>query len=224
MNMRPKVGFLTIGQSPRMDVVSDMAAILGPEIDILEKGALDGLSQNEIGRLGPEKNDFPLITRLRDGSAVVVGKKKIIPRLQSQISSLEKERVQLTALLCTDDFSELRSQKLLLRPYQILFGAVTSILKKGTLAVLAPLAEQKAAVTKKWEKTGLEIIVEDLNPYQKPSVAERVIERIKNKNANLIILDCIGYSSRIKEKIGRQTRIPVLLPRSVLARMIKELV
>jgi len=222
--VRPKVGFLTIGQSPRVDVVSDIAGILGPEIDILDKGALDGLSQKEICRLRPEKNDFPLITRLRDGSAVVVGKKKIIPLLQRQISALEKEHVQLIALLCTDDFPELKSQKLLLRPSQILFGAVTSIIKKGTLAVLAPLTEQKAAIKKKWQRTGLQIIVEDMNPYQKPSDAKRVIRRIKNKNVNLIILDCIGYSSKTKEKIGRATGKPVLLARSILARMIKELI
>ena len=39
----PVVGLVTIGQSPRADVVPDMAAILGPGVAIRERGALDGL-------------------------------------------------------------------------------------------------------------------------------------------------------------------------------------
>ena len=38
-----KVGLITVGQSPRSDVVPDMAAILGGDVEILEAGALDGL-------------------------------------------------------------------------------------------------------------------------------------------------------------------------------------
>ena len=38
-----KVGLITVGQSPRSDVVPDMAAILGGDVEIVEAGALDGL-------------------------------------------------------------------------------------------------------------------------------------------------------------------------------------
>jgi Asp/Glu/hydantoin racemase len=51
----------------------------------------------------------------------------------------------------------------------------------------------------------------------------QVIKDIKDKNADLIVLDCIGYSSIVKEKIRQSTGNPVLLPRTLRARMIKEL-
>jgi protein AroM len=222
--MRPKIGLLTIGQAPRKDVLSDIRPILGPEIEIIERGALDGLSLEEIEALNPGKNDFPLITRLKDGTTAIVGKRKILFLIQKQISSLERENTRLTALLCTDDFPEIRSQKLLLSPYRILLNTVTSIMKKGRLAVLAPLEEQNESLKKKWQKTGLEIIIENLNPYQESSESDRIIEGIKENQVSLVVLDCIGYSIKLKEKINRATEKPVLLPRSILAGWIKELI
>lgn len=222
--MPPKIGFLTIGQSPRDDVVPDIMTILGPGMEIIEQGALDGLSLKEIEALKPGKNDFPLITRLRDGATAVVGKRKIRSLIQEHISSLERQHVRLIGLLCTDDFPEIQTQTLLLLPYRILFNIVTSIMKEGRLGVLAPLEEQKESLGKKWQKTGLEIIIDNLNPYQESPESDQVIERMKRHRVNFIVLDCIGYSSKLKEKINLATERPVLLPRSILARLIKELI
>ena len=71
-----KVGLITVGQSPRSDVVPDMAAILGGDVEILEAGALDGLSREQIAPLAPEGDDEILVTRLADGSSVFVGKRR----------------------------------------------------------------------------------------------------------------------------------------------------
>ena len=48
-----KVGLITVGQAPRSDVVPDMAAILGGDVEIVEAGALDGLSREQIAPLAP---------------------------------------------------------------------------------------------------------------------------------------------------------------------------
>ena len=40
MHMK-KIGILTIGQSPRPDVVGEFSRVLGGEYEIIEKGALD---------------------------------------------------------------------------------------------------------------------------------------------------------------------------------------
>jgi protein AroM len=218
-----RIGFLTIGQAPRTDVVPDILSILGRGVDIRERGALDGLSRKAIAGLGPGRGDFPLITRLRDGSAAVVGKKKIISLLQKQIAALERQNVGLIALLCTEGFAALESKTLLLLPSRIMLSAVGSILKRGRIAVLGPLPEQKPAIREKWRRTGLEVIVEDFNPYQRISDFKRVAARIENRGASLIVLDCIGYSSEFKERIRQETGKPVLLPRSLLAGMIREL-
>jgi len=49
--LRPVVGLITIGQSPRPDVVPDMAEIIGPGVEIREAGALDGLRRSSGGEV-----------------------------------------------------------------------------------------------------------------------------------------------------------------------------
>jgi protein AroM len=43
-----KVGTLTIGQSPRIDIIPEIRDVLGPSVEIVEKGALDGLNLEQV--------------------------------------------------------------------------------------------------------------------------------------------------------------------------------
>jgi len=222
--MKEIIGFVTIGQSPRQDIISEISDILGPEIVIIERGALDGLREEEIKKLKPGPGDFSLITRLRDGSSVAVGKKKIFPLLKRQVKNLEEESVRLIALLCTDEFPALESHRLLLHPSRLLFASVVSVIKKGKVGIFVPLEEQKGETIKKWKKTGLSVVVEALNPYQESPEGRRVIERMGEENVDLIVLDCLGYSLRWKTALKKEIGKPVLLARTVLARTIREMV
>src|SRR5258705_7069819 len=84
-----KVGLITVGQAPRSDVVPDMAAILGGDVEIVEAGALHGLTREQIAPLAPEGDDEILFTRLADGSSFFLGKSKVIPRIQAKNAALE---------------------------------------------------------------------------------------------------------------------------------------
>lgn len=52
--MNQRVGMITVGQSPRDDIVPNMSQALGANIEVIEKGALDGLSTEEIQSLAPK--------------------------------------------------------------------------------------------------------------------------------------------------------------------------
>ena len=67
-----RVGLITIGQSPRVDITSDIKDVLGSQIEIVECGALDNLSHEEINALRPSEGEYILVTRLRDGSTVKI--------------------------------------------------------------------------------------------------------------------------------------------------------
>jgi protein AroM len=101
---------------------------------------------------------------------------------------------------------------------------VVSFLEKGKVGIFAPLEEQIEETKRKWKKTGLKVAVEALNPYQESPKHDRAIERMRREKVDLVVLDCIGYSKRIKEKIRHIVEKPVLLPRTLLARAIKELI
>ena len=122
--LRPVVGLVTIGQSPRPDIVPDMAAIIGPGVDIREAGALDGLTRAEVDALKPTGDDEILVTRLTDGTGVFVGKQKIVRLVEERIARLERDGAQLTALLCTGAFPPLRATRSLIQPQPVLFGTL----------------------------------------------------------------------------------------------------
>ena len=45
------LGALTIGQSPRSDLIPEMLPLLGTDVEVIEAGALDGMSLEEVQRI-----------------------------------------------------------------------------------------------------------------------------------------------------------------------------
>jgi protein AroM len=211
------IGFLTIGQSPREDAVPEIVRLLERKVRVVERGALDGLSRCEILELRPGKRDHHLITRLRDGSPVVVGKNKILPLLRKQIGWLMEQQARMIALLCTDEFPAFGRPVILLQPSRLLFRATVTLLKSGTLGIFVPLESQKKAAKRRWQKTGLELVIEALNPYQEPSRLGEAAERMRAKKVDLVVFDCLGYPSETAAKIEAGLNKPSLGPRAALA-------
>ena len=63
----PLLGIVTIGQSPRPDLVSAFAAF-APGARVEVRGALDGMATDAIDALARRDTDYPLLVRLTDGS------------------------------------------------------------------------------------------------------------------------------------------------------------
>jgi len=59
-----KIGAVTIGQSPRVDIVPELKEAIGFDVEIEERGALDGLSLDEVRGFAPEAGDYVLVRRV----------------------------------------------------------------------------------------------------------------------------------------------------------------
>jgi AroM protein len=59
----PVVGVVTIGQSPRTDVVPDITRPLPPGTQVIERGALDRVGPAELAGLAPVCGEDLLVTR-----------------------------------------------------------------------------------------------------------------------------------------------------------------
>src|SRR6185437_12553493 len=79
-----RVGLITIGQSPREDIVASMFD-RSASFACIEHGALDDLNQAQIEQLAPQDDELPLVSRLRDGTEVLIAKERIIPLLQRAV-------------------------------------------------------------------------------------------------------------------------------------------
>ena len=220
-----KIGTLTIGQSPRKDVIPEMLEVLGRNVDIIEKGALDELSLEEVMKLHPETTDSTIVTRLRDGTEVKIAKKHVIPRLKSCVLELEENGVEIIILLCTGEFPEIESRKILLRPNMIIQNIVKGILKKGRLGVIIPSPDQILRMKERWVSTHFEVVFESVSPYT--TTNEEIVEKakkMKNFDMDIIILNSIGFNRKTKAIFRDITGKPVLLPRTTIARITKEMI
>jgi protein AroM len=220
-----KIGLIAVGQSPRRDVVPDMAAILGAEVEIVEAGALDGLSREQIAALPPEGDDEILVTRLADGSSVFVGKSKVIPRIEAQIAALEDRGVALNVLLCTGTFPKLAARRPFLEPQPLLLGLLRAMTLPGRLGVLTPSERHVPQTTARWRAAGFDVHVVPLSPYEEedPADIRRAADALRAGNAGLVVMDCIGFRRKTRDEIAELTGAPTLVANLLVARVAAEL-
>ncbi len=225
--MKKIIGAITIGQSPRTDVIPELIKVINREdIEIIERGALDDMNKQYIEtNLKPEPGDTIYVTRLRDGSQVKISKKKLLPLVEKRIRELE-DKVDIITLLCSGEFPDYESKKPIVYPDKILKGFASSISFKGKVAVLIPAEEQVDYGYKKWSAYFKDLIVIPISPYTSSlSDFERVGERIRGEGVGLIIMDCIGYSEAQREVLARSVgNIRIITTRRALARVLSELV
>jgi protein AroM len=201
----------------------EIKQLTGSTINYMECGALDGLTLTQIQELAPQSDDYLLVTRMRDGSSVTLAKKHIIPRLRECIRRVEAENVEVIIMLCTGIFPDLRTTKLMIKPDRLLEETVKAILETGTIGVITPLQDQICQTCTKWERLGLHVVVDHALPYSTDDQITAAAQRLANAEIDLIVLDCIGFTTTMKRIVRQVTQKPVLLPRTLLARTILEL-
>jgi protein AroM len=221
--LRPVVGLVTIGQSPRPDVVPDMAAIIGPGVDIREAGALDGLGPAQIEALAPRDGDEILVTRLLDGTPVFLGRQRIEGLIETRIAALERGGATLTALLCTGDFPRLRSTRPLVQPQPVLVGTLRGLSWPGRLGVVVPSVPHVPQAVARWRGEGFDPVVVALSPYEEedPAALRRAAEGVRG--SGLVVLDCMGFRHKTRDELAGLAGAPVLLANLLVARVLAEL-
>jgi protein AroM len=223
--MIPKrVGMITIGQSPRVDVVPGMQEILGPNFEILEAGALDGLSLEEVKKFSPKKGDYILCTRMADGTEVVIGKRFILPRMQECIDLLTERGAEVLLLLCTGKFPPFSSRRLLLEPQKILDHFLQALQgEKIRFGMLSPLKAQIPQTRKKYRRLKGTFFLYAASPYAPTDELGEAAEVLRKKDPHVVVMNCMGYTPAMKKRVMEITGKPTVLANSLVARALAEL-
>jgi protein AroM len=197
--------------------------MLGSKVELIEKGALDGLTKKEIENLAPTAQDYVLVTRLRDGTSVRVARRHITSKIQKCIEELEKIGVDLNLLLCTGEFPRLKTEKPLLMPDKLIFNIVQCV-NGAKIGIVVPEKEQIPHIKRKWRSKSVSSVITSANPYGKSKALEEAARFLAKENVDLIVLDCIGFTPKAKGLFSRLTGKPVLLPQTILGSILKDLV
>ena len=221
--MHSKLGFITVGQSPRVDVVPEMAAIIGEKVEIIEAGALDGLKKSQIDEFAPKEGDIVLASRMSDGTGVVFAEKYIFPRLQGCIDRLQNEGVSFIVFICTGDFDyDFKHNVPLIFPGDILKAVLPPFLSKKKFAVLSPDEKQIPHSYEKWGFAG-DVHIIAASPYLGLDNVLSAASALKGMDLDCVVMDCIGYTMEMQAALKNALGIPVFNARSTLARILAEI-
>ena len=222
-----KIGAVTIGQSPRTDITEEAQRFFGDQVEILEFGALDRYSVEEAKRIVPIPGDYVLTSRLRDGTEVRFSRSQVIDELQRGINLLEELGVKLILVFCTGELRDLHSAVPLLEPNRILRAVVPLLTQKSHVLTLSPSESQLQQSEQRWERSLPDFTFTSfpMSPYQEErSIDDEIIHKINNvKDSDLVIMDCLGFSSGMRDLLQRRIEKNILLPRTLLYRIACEL-
>lgn len=222
-----RIGFATIAQSPRDDVVPTMRRYLPADIEVVETGCLDGLSRDEIDELGPDEGEVGIVARLKEGGSTLLSHKKILPRMQQRVDWLiDQEDVDLVVILCGADWSGIQASKLVVNPGRVFPGVVSALGYGKRLGIIKPSAGQVEQERERYRKMGIEAVVTSASPYEgdaRLDLARAAAEELRDADCDLIWMTCIGMDSSMREVVAEVTGKPTILAHAILARITTEL-
>ena len=218
-----RIGMLTIGQTPRTDIIPSLRDIMGSDYDFIEAGALNGMTNRQVDSFDIRSDDYILATRLNDGSEVKVAKRVIIPLLQKQINVLENSGIDIIVVMCTGRFPAFKAKHLVVTPSEILHGVLDASIKGGKLGIVYPAVEQIDHMEHEFGRTGLELYGDFYSPYDKKGL-DALCDRLKKEVLDLIFLNCFGYDRNLKNIVYKTTRVPVIQSNAVIAKVLTELI
>ncbi|GEB54178.1 MULTISPECIES: AroM family protein [Streptomyces] len=229
MSEGPALGLVTIGQAPRTDLTDDAAPLLGG-VRPVEHGALDDdvfdgpEGERTRAAVAPAPDEAPLVSRLRDGSSVVLGHDALAPRLRDAVARCEADGAGATLLLCTGNFPAVDSARPLLYAEPLVQQGVRGLTGTDPVGIVCPLPDQRADVTARWARLlPGPVEAEAANPYA-ADAHEQVAAaagKLARGGSRWLVLDCIGYSESMRTAASAAGR-PVLLARALAVRLATE--
>ncbi len=222
------IGFATIAQAPRDDVIPTMRELLPPDVRIIERGNLNGLNQAEIEALAPEPGEVGIVARLKSGGETLLSHKKIFPRMQRLVDDLvEDEGADLIVILCGADWTAIQSPKLVVNPGKVFPSIISALANGRKLGIIKPSAGQVNQEKERYRALGIDATVTAASPYageERLELARQAAEEIREAGCDLVWMTCIGMDEAMREVVSAVTGKPIILARSILGRIVTELV
>ena len=216
--MPPRVAFVTIGQSPRNDVMSDILAATRTRLLVTERGALDGLDDAAIADLAPRRGEQRLVSRLRDGREVLLGKPAIDRRLHVILAELDVGGFDLLVLLCTGQFTRFALRTPFIEPQHTVDHFVQGLAYGAErIGVLLPNAAQ---IDEFHGLPGVVTKAASASPYLPDNQAALREAAAALADTDIIVMHCIGYSEAMRQVVKQVAGRPVLVSRRLVAHAI----
>jgi protein AroM len=199
--------------------------VIPETIEIVLRGALDGMTREELACHAPTSAYDTLFTILPDGTDIRVSHTAVAKLAQIKIEAMQREGCRLIVFCCTGDFPELGDTLPLLFPSRIHTQVAQALAKDFCLGLFVPLPEQEALARSRWQACGFsEVITRAIAPNGSNVDIERAASDMAEASVDLVIYDCMGYGSELRARADSITNVPSLLSVSLVARVTAELI
>jgi protein AroM len=221
-----KIGFATIGQSPRTDLVPYILEHLSHPVEALEKGVLDDLSIQEMASLDSDGDGIHMVTRLRDGSSVRLAYEKTLPRMQQVVNELVVQGAELIVILCGADWSPVKAKVPIINPGKLFPNLIQALALGKRLGVVKPSSCQVEHTIKQYQALGLEVVVTSAFPYGSDGdeQARGAAVWLRSQNVDMVWMTCVGMGEDMRQVIRVELGKSVVLARSILTHVVDEFV
>jgi protein AroM len=215
--MLPRLGVITIGQSPRPDLHAVFARE-APHAAIVVRGALDQLDAAHVAALVTPGCDYPLLVRLRGGDSAELPLATVHQQVVAVATTMAAEGVYAIVVACAGDFPDVPCAVPVLLPGRIIPAAVMAMVRSRRIGVVAPIAGQLAAAEAKWRADGFDPVMACASPIVEHEI-DAAAEIMRLAAPELVVLDCMGHGDAYTHRFADRCRRPVVSAQSVTARV-----
>ncbi len=224
MSHKPKIGMISIGQSPRPDILSIFEDAWGDRAEMIESGALDGLTEAEVKRMAPNEGDDVLVVKMADGSQHIVGRRYLLPRIQACADTLQTQHIDAAILLCTGDFRPFRYPVPFIIPQKIVDNMVAALASAGqVVGVMIPTGEQQKQMRRNLACNGIVPVFASASPHTGNDGILEAAHQLKRYDINFIVMHCFGYTREMRDIVKETTGKPVILSNILVAKVTGEM-
>lgn len=218
---RPLLGVVTIGQTPRPDLVATFGQA-APHAELRVAGALDGLEAAAVAALavpGP----YPLLVRLAAGGTAEIPRDLLVPRVAAAAATLAEAGASLVVVACAGDFPSFPCRVPVLLPGRVVPATVRAVAAGGRIGIVTPNAAQAPFAEAKWRADGFEVVVTHASPTAHDEIAAAATV-MAAAGVTLVVLDCMGHDDAYRAEFARLSGRPTIAAQSLVANLAGALV
>lgn len=215
------IGLVVLGHTPRPDHEAVYEAV-APGVPRSIAGGLDGLSPGEARKLHDVSGASPLVCLLEDKTTVEIPLPVLFPYLKEKVEQLAAQGASSAVVLCSGGFPDFNCSIPVILPGLIVPSVVASLYPGKKIGLVVPNAAQVPAARAHWASRGVETSPVVVSPYQEEGFDEAG-EHFASLRPDLVVVDCMGFTEEHRARLKESCRCPVLLPKTLVARVALEL-
>lgn len=211
---RPRVAFVSIGQSPRDDIMPGMLSEIGASVEAVEIGLLDGMTADEIAALVPGTTEYPFVARMRDGSQSVLSRMLVEDRLERLLLEVDGRGFDAIVVLCTGTRIPCLKHTPMIEAQRVVDANVAALAANfRQLGVVVPLAKQAQSLHLAYE-VNVPIKAAHASPYTRDRFSQAGRDLAE---CDLIVMHCMGYTADMQAEVAAHVAAPVVLANQLLS-------